>query len=65
MSKNNNRSRFCLSNKATIAVIGAGIVGCSCALWLQHKGFSVILIDPDDPGAGTSSGNAGTIARCH
>jgi len=62
MSKNNNRSRFCLSNKATIAVIGAGIVGCSCALWLQHKGFSVILIDPDDPGAGTSSGNAGTIA---
>jgi D-amino-acid dehydrogenase len=51
-----------LNNKATIAVIGAGIVGCSCALWLQRKGFSVILIDPDDPGAGTSSGNACTIA---
>lgn len=45
-----------------IAVIGAGIVGCSCALWLQQKGFAVTLIDPDDPGAGTSSGNAGTIA---
>jgi len=50
------------SNTTTIAVIGAGIVGCSCALWLQRKGFSVILIDPDDPGAGTSSGNACTIA---
>jgi glycine/D-amino acid oxidase-like deaminating enzyme len=51
-----------LSNNASIAVIGAGIVGCSCALWLQRKGFSVILIDPDNPGAGTSSGNACTIA---
>jgi D-amino-acid dehydrogenase len=45
-----------------IAVIGAGIVGCSCALWLQKKGFEVILVDPEDPGSGTSSGNAGTIA---
>ncbi len=51
-----------MKRNTTIAVIGAGIVGCSCALWLQRKGFSVILIDPDDPGAGTSSGNAGTIA---
>ena len=51
-----------MSKKATIAVVGAGIVGCSCALWLQRKGFSVILIDPGDPGAGTSSGNACTIA---
>ncbi len=46
----------------TIAVIGAGIVGCSCALWLQKKGYSVILIDPEKPGSGTSSGNACTIA---
>ena len=45
-----------------IAVIGAGIVGCSCALWLQRKGFAVTLVDPEDPGSGTSSGNAGTIA---
>lgn len=47
---------------ARIAVVGAGIVGCSCALWLQNKGFAVTLIDPEDPGSGTSSGNAGTIA---
>ena len=45
-----------------IAVIGAGIVGLSCALWLQRKGFNVSLIDPADPGSGTSSGNACTIA---
>ena len=49
--------------KNHIAVIGAGIVGCSCALWLQKRGFRVTLIDPDEPGSGTSSGNAGTIAE--
>ena len=52
-----------MNNSTRIAVIGAGIVGCSCALWLQRKGFEVILIDPDDPGSGTSSGNACTIAE--
>jgi len=51
-----------LSSQTHIAVIGAGIVGCSCALWLQKKGFQVTLIDPAEPGSGTSSGNAGTIA---
>jgi D-amino-acid dehydrogenase len=51
-----------LNSQTHIAVIGAGIVGCSCALWLQKKGFRVTLIDPDEPGSGTSSGNACTIA---
>ena len=51
-----------LNAAARIAVVGAGIVGCSCALWLQRKGFKVTLIDPDDPGMGTSFGNACTIA---
>ena len=45
-----------------VVVIGAGIVGSSCALWLQQCGFEVILVDRDEPGAGTSSGNACTIA---
>ena len=51
-----------MNKNTTIAVVGAGIVGCSCALWLQKKGFAVILIDPQKPGSGTSSGNACTIA---
>ena len=51
-----------MNDNKTVAVIGAGIVGTSCALWLQIKGFSVILIDPEKPGSGTSSGNACTIA---
>ena len=52
-----------MTTQTRIAVIGAGIVGCSCALWLQKKGFAVTLIDPEDPGSGTSSGNACTIAE--
>jgi D-amino-acid dehydrogenase len=45
-----------------VAVIGAGIVGSSCALFLQRDGHDVTLIDPVPPGAGTSSGNAGIIS---
>ncbi|MDH3857224.1 MAG: FAD-binding oxidoreductase [Gammaproteobacteria bacterium] len=52
-----------MTSQTRIAGIGAVIVGCSCALWLQKKGFAVTLIDPEDPGSGTSSGNACTIAE--
>ena len=51
------------NNNQTIAVVGAGVVGLSCSLWLQKKGFQVVLIDPEDPGSGASSGNACTIAE--
>jgi D-amino-acid dehydrogenase len=44
-----------------IAVIGAGIVGVSCALHLQRDGHDVTLIDPRAPGTATSFGNAGAI----
>ncbi|WP_415183012.1 NAD(P)/FAD-dependent oxidoreductase [Phaeovulum sp.] len=45
----------------SVAVIGAGIVGCATALALAQGGQRVTLFDPDAPGAGTSSGNAGGI----
>jgi D-amino-acid dehydrogenase len=45
-----------------IAVIGAGIVGLATALTLQQDGHRVTLIDRQDPGAGTSFGNAGVIS---
>jgi D-amino-acid dehydrogenase len=44
-----------------IAVVGAGIVGVSCALYLQRDGHDVTLIDPRAPGTATSFGNAGGI----
>ena len=48
--------------KRRVAVIGAGIIGVSCALWLRQKGFAVTLIDGNEPGSITSSGNACTFA---
>src|SRR5690606_28738544 len=45
-----------------VGIIGAGIIGLSTALWLQRAGFKVSLIDRNEPGEGTSFGNAGVFA---
>ena len=47
---------------APIAVIGAGIIGACVAACLQRDGHAVMLVDPDEPGAGASSGNAGMLS---
>ncbi|MFD1330193.1 NAD(P)/FAD-dependent oxidoreductase [Mycoplana ramosa] len=47
--------------RLSVAVIGAGIVGCSIALALTMEGHKVTLFDREEPGAGTSYGNAGAI----
>ena len=51
-----------MSRNETVAVVGAGIVGLSTALWLQSSGYRVTIIDRQDPGLGTSFGNAGVFA---
>ncbi len=48
----------------TVAVIGAGIVGVSTAIWLLREGHQVTLIDREGPAAGTSYGNGGVLASC-
>lgn len=45
-----------------VGIIGAGIIGLSTALWLQRAGLKVSLIDRNEPGEGTSFGNAGVFA---
>ncbi|MBE1285984.1 MAG: FAD-dependent oxidoreductase [Rhodobacteraceae bacterium] len=50
--------------RKTIAVIGAGIVGVSTAIWLQRDGHDVVLIDRAGPAEGTSFGNGGILASC-
>lgn len=47
-----------------IAIIGAGIVGVSTAIWLQRDGHDVTLIDRSGPGSGASHGNGGVLAAC-
>lgn len=44
-----------------VLVVGAGIVGTCCALWLQRLGFAVTLLDRNAPGSGCSAGNAGIL----
>lgn len=45
------------------AVVGGGIVGLSTALELQARGRRVVVVDPDEPRAQASFGNAGVISR--
>jgi D-amino-acid dehydrogenase len=45
-----------------IIVVGAGIVGVSCAIWLQRGGHDVTIVDRAGPASGTSHGNAGVLA---
>ena len=45
-----------------IAVVGAGIVGICSAYYLKKSGFSVTLIDREDPGTMTSFGHACSFA---
>ena len=43
-------------------IIGAGVVGVCCGLYLQRYGQRVTIVDPDTPGDGASFGNAGFIS---
>ncbi|MCD2165541.1 NAD(P)/FAD-dependent oxidoreductase [Comamonas koreensis] len=50
------------SDDADIVVVGAGIIGTSCALALARQGLRVTVIDAQEPGHGASYGNAGHLA---
>lgn len=51
------------SKSKSVVVIGAGIVGVSCGLHLQSRGYRVTLLDPRGLGNGASHGNAGVLAN--
>ena len=53
------------SNRSHCVVVGAGIVGSSCAWHLGRAGLEVTLIDSEMPGQSTSFGNAGCISPSH
>jgi D-amino-acid dehydrogenase len=50
------------SEERAVTVVGAGIVGVCCGLFLQEKGFQVRIIDRDGTVEGASSGNAGILS---
>lgn len=49
-------------NKKHVAIVGAGIVGVSTAIWLQRAGHRVTLIDSRGVAEGASYGNGGVLA---
>ena len=55
-----------MTDRPAITVIGAGMVGTCCALYLQNEGFAVTLLDRSGPGEGASAGNLGGfgVASC-
>jgi len=44
-----------------ILIVGSGIVGICTGIELIKKGYSVCIMDPNQPGSQTSYGNAGVI----
>lgn len=46
-----------------VVVIGAGIVGVCCALYLLRDGHRVVLVDKVGPGEGTSFGNGSIVTE--
>jgi D-amino-acid dehydrogenase len=46
----------------SVIVVGAGVIGTSCAFVLQGRGYAVTLVDRLEPGEACSFGNAGVIA---
>ena len=55
-----------VDNNPSFAVVGAGMVGTCCALYLQKEGFDVTLVDRGGPGEEASFGNLGGfgVASC-
>ncbi|SEK11005.1 NAD(P)/FAD-dependent oxidoreductase [Paraburkholderia diazotrophica] len=50
------------SAQEVAVVIGGGIVGVCCALYLQRAGYAVTLIDPEAPGNSTAKWSCGQMA---
>lgn len=48
-----------------VVVVGAGIVGLSCAWFLQESGVRVTVVDRIQEIAGASAGNAGFVSPAH
>ena len=48
-----------------VLILGGGVIGLSCALFLLREGRSVRILDKGQVGAATSHGNCGTLTPSH
>jgi D-amino-acid dehydrogenase len=54
-----------MTQKSEVLVLGAGVIGLSCAYFLAKAGREVTILDQSTPGSGASHGNCGTITPSH
>jgi glycine/D-amino acid oxidase-like deaminating enzyme len=45
-----------------VVVVGGGILGCSIAVHLADRGVRPVLIDPERPGQGASTGSFASVS---
>jgi len=51
-----------MSDKRSVTVIGAGIIGIACASYLQRDGHAVTVVASRAPGEDCSFGNSGLLS---
>jgi D-amino-acid dehydrogenase len=53
------------ASRSDVLILGGGVVGLSCALYLLEGGASVRVLEQGTPGCGSSHGNCGTVTPSH
>jgi D-amino-acid dehydrogenase len=53
------------STKADVLILGGGVIGLACALYLLRAGRGVVVLEQGTAGGATSHGNCGTITPSH
>jgi D-amino-acid dehydrogenase len=53
------------NNRTDVLILGGGVIGLACALYLLRAGRSVIVLEQGRVGGATSHGNCGTITPSH
>ncbi|TCV97121.1 D-amino acid dehydrogenase small subunit [Luteibacter rhizovicinus] len=53
------------ASRSDVLILGGGVIGLACALYLLRSGVSVRVLEQGFPGSGSSHGNCGTITPSH
>lgn len=53
------------TSRSDVLILGGGVIGLACALYLLKAGARVRVLEQGTPGCGSSHGNCGTITPSH
>jgi D-amino-acid dehydrogenase len=53
------------ASRSDVLILGGGVIGLACALYLLKSGATVRVLEQGTPGCGSSHGNCGTITPSH